>query len=209
MYLVLTISICSLDMISFPPTHTLVSGFWVRALPKGRAVVNQAFHTEESLEPIGLPSLTQQLCHCFRNVFMSLLALRLRGDATHLWVSIQPTDSAVALIHIPARLGGTSRPTPYTANIKYIYSIHSSSGYFKQYKQIMKHLAENNTTYYRHLSHAIKLSLKLFLMAIVGIVHAVFPFIFPNYVSSGVKAMDKSVDIPTIWIIRHIEEWNV
>jgi hypothetical protein len=62
----------------------------------------------------------------------------------------------------------------------------------------MKHLAENNTTYHRHLSHAVKLSLKLFLMAIVGVVHAVFPFIFPDYVSSGVKAMDETLDNSTI-----------
>ena len=60
----------------------------------------------------------------------------------------------------------------------------------------MNHLQEHNTTYIRHLSFAVKLSFNLFLMSIVGVVHAVFPFIFPDYVSSRVKAMDEMLDTP-------------
>jgi len=60
----------------------------------------------------------------------------------------------------------------------------------------MSHL--EHTTYIRHLVHAAKLSSRLFLLAVVGVIHAVFPFIFPDYVSSKVKQMDEMLDNPII-----------
>ena len=54
----------------------------------------------------------------------------------------------------------------------------------------MKHLKDNNMGYFEHLGFALKLSGQLVVMAAVGIIHAVFPFIFANSVSAGVKAMD-------------------
>ena len=54
----------------------------------------------------------------------------------------------------------------------------------------MKHLKDNNMGYFEHLGFALKLSGQLVVMAIVGVIHAVLPFIFANSVSAGVKAMD-------------------
>ena len=44
--------------------------------------------------------------------------------------------------------------------------------------------------YFEHLGFALKLSGQLVVMAVVGVIHAVLPFIFANSVSAGVKAMD-------------------
>jgi|TARA_B110001454_G_scaffold62562_1_gene60897 hypothetical protein len=54
----------------------------------------------------------------------------------------------------------------------------------------MKHLKENNIGYWTHLSFAMKLSAQLVVMAFVGIIHAIVPFLFENSVSSGIKEMD-------------------
>ena len=57
----------------------------------------------------------------------------------------------------------------------------------------MKHLKDNNMGYFEHLGFALKLSGQLVVMAVVGVIHAVFPFIFANSVSAGVKAMDSQL----------------
>ena len=49
----------------------------------------------------------------------------------------------------------------------------------------MKHLKDNNMSYWEHLSFAFKLSGQLVVMAFVGVIHAIFPFVFLN-----VKNMD-------------------
>ena len=54
----------------------------------------------------------------------------------------------------------------------------------------MKHLKDNNMGYFEHLGFALKISGQLVVMAVVGVIHAVLPFIFANSVSAGVKAMD-------------------
>ena len=54
----------------------------------------------------------------------------------------------------------------------------------------MNQLKDNNMGYFEHLGFALKLSGQLVVMAVVGVIHAVFPFIFANSVSAGVKAMD-------------------
>ena len=54
----------------------------------------------------------------------------------------------------------------------------------------MKHLKDNNMSYWEHLSFAFKLSGQLVVMAFVGVIHAIFPFVFQNVVSDGVKNMD-------------------
>ena len=54
----------------------------------------------------------------------------------------------------------------------------------------MKHLKDNNMGYFEHLGFALKLSGQLVVMAVVGVIHAIMPFIFANSVSSGIKAMD-------------------
>ena len=54
----------------------------------------------------------------------------------------------------------------------------------------MKHLEEHNMGYWVHLGFALKLSVQLLVMALLGIVHAVIPFVFKNVVSAGVKDME-------------------
>ena len=52
----------------------------------------------------------------------------------------------------------------------------------------MKHL--ENTTYLRHLQFAWLTSGKLLLLVLVGLIHGIFPFIFPTYVSSKVHHLN-------------------
>tara|TARA_Y100000310_G_C20345654_1_gene651895 strand:- start:499 stop:705 length:207 start_codon:yes stop_codon:yes gene_type:complete len=54
----------------------------------------------------------------------------------------------------------------------------------------MKHLEENSTTYWKHLGFALMLSLKLLILSMVGVIHAIIPYIFQNTVTSGVKDID-------------------
>jgi len=54
----------------------------------------------------------------------------------------------------------------------------------------MKHLKEHNMNYWEHLGFALKLSAQLIVMALVGVVHAIIPFVFQNAVSIGIKDMD-------------------
>jgi len=54
----------------------------------------------------------------------------------------------------------------------------------------MKHLVENNTTYWKHLRFALFVSLKLSLMAVAGAIHSVIPYIFKNTVSNGVSDIE-------------------
>ena len=52
----------------------------------------------------------------------------------------------------------------------------------------MKHL--ENTTYIKHLLFAFKVSVMLFVVSVVGIIHGIFPFILKNYVSSRVHDLN-------------------
>ena len=54
----------------------------------------------------------------------------------------------------------------------------------------MSHLKDSNMGYWKHLGFALKLSAQLIVMALVGVVHAVIPFVFQNAVSAGIKDMD-------------------
>jgi hypothetical protein len=54
----------------------------------------------------------------------------------------------------------------------------------------MRHLKDSNMGYWEHLGFALKLSAQLVVMALVGVVHAVIPFVFQNAVSSGIRDMD-------------------
>tara|TARA_R100001086_G_scaffold29329_1_gene13452 strand:- start:3051 stop:3239 length:189 start_codon:yes stop_codon:yes gene_type:complete len=54
----------------------------------------------------------------------------------------------------------------------------------------MRHLKDSNMGYWLHLSFALRLSVQLVAMAIVGVVHAIIPFFFQNSVSAGIKQMD-------------------
>ena len=54
----------------------------------------------------------------------------------------------------------------------------------------MKHLKDSNMGYWGHLGFALKLSVQLIVMALIGVVHGVMPFVFQNAVSSGIKDID-------------------
>ena len=54
----------------------------------------------------------------------------------------------------------------------------------------MKHLTDNNTTYWKHLRFALFISLKLSLLSVAGVIHAVIPYLFKNTVSNGINDVD-------------------
>ena len=54
----------------------------------------------------------------------------------------------------------------------------------------MRHLKDIKMSYWEHLKFAMKLALQLKVMALVSIVHAIFPFILQNHESAGVKSMN-------------------
>jgi hypothetical protein len=54
----------------------------------------------------------------------------------------------------------------------------------------MRHLKDSNMGYWGHLGFALKLSVQLIVMALIGIIHGVIPFVFQNAVSIGIKDMD-------------------
>ena len=47
--------------------------------------------------------------------------------------------------------------------------------------------------YFEHLGFALKLSGHLAVMALIGVTHAIIPFIFQNTVSSGVQDMNNKL----------------
>ena len=53
---------------------------------------------------------------------------------------------------------------------------------------VMSHLKD--TTYLKHMKVAFMLSWNMLLLAVVGAIHAVFPFIFQNTLSSRVHELD-------------------
>lgn len=59
----------------------------------------------------------------------------------------------------------------------------------------MKHLTDNNTTYWKHLRFALFISLKLSLLSVAGAIHAVIPYIFQRTVSNGVRDVDALFDV--------------
>jgi hypothetical protein len=54
----------------------------------------------------------------------------------------------------------------------------------------MSHLKDSNMGYWKHLGFALKLSVQLIVMSLVGIIHGIIPFVFQNAVSIGIKDMD-------------------
>jgi|TARA_R110000744_G_scaffold7389_3_gene25610 hypothetical protein len=54
----------------------------------------------------------------------------------------------------------------------------------------MRHLKDSKMSYFEHLSFAMKLSVQLNVMALVSFIHAIFPFVLQNHVSSGIKDLN-------------------
>ena len=58
----------------------------------------------------------------------------------------------------------------------------------------MRHLKDSKMSYFEHLGFAMKLSVQLNIMALISFIHAIFPFMLQNHVSSGVKAMNTKLE---------------
>ena len=58
----------------------------------------------------------------------------------------------------------------------------------------MSHLRFVNMSYLGHLGFAVKVSFNLFVLSVVGVIHGFCPFIFPSFVSTKVKELDKLLD---------------
>ena len=66
-----------------------------------------------------------------------------------------------------------------------------SGGLFKQYHYIlMKHLRDQNLTYFGHLLFAWNIAMKLLLLSLTAVAHGVCPSIFSSTVSNAVREMD-------------------
>tara|TARA_B100001750_G_C15519334_1_gene610087 strand:+ start:4766 stop:4951 length:186 start_codon:yes stop_codon:yes gene_type:complete len=59
----------------------------------------------------------------------------------------------------------------------------------------MKHLKDQNLSYIKHLSFAWSISGRLVLLAIIGVIHGLVPWIFQSWVSSGVHEINKTFDV--------------
>ena len=58
----------------------------------------------------------------------------------------------------------------------------------------MTHLTFVNMSYTEHLAFSVKIAFNLLLVSMVGVIHAIFPFMFPSFVSSKVKDLAKMLD---------------
>ena len=54
----------------------------------------------------------------------------------------------------------------------------------------MRHLKDNNMSYFEHLRFAMKLSMHLNIMAFVSFIHAICTFVLQNHVSAGIKSLN-------------------
>jgi hypothetical protein len=58
-----------------------------------------------------------------------------------------------------------------------------------------KHLQKANKNYLSHGMRAIKVSLTMIAVGIIGIIHAVFPFIFLKTVSNTIKSLSEELNL--------------
>lgn len=57
-----------------------------------------------------------------------------------------------------------------------------------------KHLQKVNKNYFSHGCRAIRVSLTMILVGLIGIIHAFFPFIFLKTVSNTIKNLSKELN---------------
>jgi hypothetical protein len=57
-----------------------------------------------------------------------------------------------------------------------------------------KHLQKVNKNYFSHGWRAIRVSLTMIVVGIIGIIHAVFPFIFLKTVSNTIKSLSEELN---------------
>ena len=92
-------------------------------------------------------------------------------------------------------LANAIRRCPRGAPLLFFYIIYISfplsGGLFKQYHHIlMKHLRDQNLTYFGHLLFAWNIAMRLFLLSLTAVVHGVLPSIWVRSVSDRVREMD-------------------
>ena len=57
-----------------------------------------------------------------------------------------------------------------------------------------KHLQKINKNYFSHGWRAIRVSLTMIVVGVIGIIHAVFPFIFLKTVSNTIKSLSEELN---------------
>ena len=57
-----------------------------------------------------------------------------------------------------------------------------------------KHLQKVNKNYFSHGWRAIRVSLTMIVVGVMGIIHAVFPFIFLKTVSNTIKSLSEELN---------------
>ena len=111
------------------------------------------------------------------------------GPEPNDYAPVRPSQGCIAARRVPPR-------HPPCCRSIYKCPTHTAKGSYTLYKHlIMKHLEDNETTYWKHLRFALFISLKLALLAIAGAIHAVIPYIFHKTVSHGLKDLDGLFDI--------------
>lgn len=55
------------------------------------------------------------------------------------------------------------------------------------------HLKKANIQYFKHGFRILRISLSLTLLAVAGIIHAVFPFVLVETVTNGIKKIEKEI----------------
>jgi hypothetical protein len=57
----------------------------------------------------------------------------------------------------------------------------------------LEHLKEQRISYGNHLVRVLKASAKLFLLSIAGFIHGIFPFVFINTVTKGIREVERDL----------------
>jgi len=58
----------------------------------------------------------------------------------------------------------------------------------------MKHLKENSQNYFQHLAFSWKISGQLLVLAVIGVIHGIFPFVFTRWVSSEMHRINQKFE---------------
>ncbi len=58
----------------------------------------------------------------------------------------------------------------------------------------MKHLKEQDMTYWEHFLFAFALCLRLGILSIIALIHALIPSVFPKFVSDKIYILNKLLD---------------
>ena len=57
-----------------------------------------------------------------------------------------------------------------------------------------QHLKKTNKSYFSHGIRAIRVSLTMIVVGVIGIIHAVFPFVFLKTVSNTIKSLSEELN---------------